>query len=44
MSEIYSHSRLSTFENCRKKFEFRYVLKLPEDSEGIEAFVGKRVH
>jgi putative RecB family exonuclease len=44
MSEIYSHSRLSTFENCRKKFEFRYLLDLPEDGEGIEAFVGKRVH
>ena len=44
MTEIYSHSRLSTFENCRKKFEFRYVLGLPEDSEGVEAFVGKRVH
>jgi len=44
MSEIYSHSRLSTFENCRKKFHFRYVLGLPEDHEGVEAFVGKRVH
>jgi len=44
MPEIYSHSRLSTFENCRKKFEFRYLLDLPEDGEGIEAFVGKRVH
>ena len=44
MTELYSHSRLNTFENCRKKFELRYVFDLPEDSEGIEAFVGKRVH
>jgi len=41
---LYSHSRLSSFENCKKKFQFRYVLKLPAESEGIEAFVGKRVH
>ena len=44
MSELYSHSRLSSFENCPRKFQYRYVLKLPVDTEGIEAFVGKRVH
>jgi putative RecB family exonuclease len=44
MSPLYSHSRLSSFENCRKQFEFRYVLKIPSESESIEAFVGKRVH
>jgi len=41
---IYSHSRLSSFENCPKQFHFRYVLKTPVETEGIEAFVGKRVH
>jgi putative RecB family exonuclease len=41
---LYSHSRLSSFENCPKKFHFRYVLQVPQDTEGIEAFVGKRVH
>jgi putative RecB family exonuclease len=41
---IYSHSRLSNFENCPKKFHFRYILKTPVETEGIEAFVGKRVH
>lgn len=41
---VYSHSRLNTFENCPKQFQFRYVLKIPQESEGIEAFVGKRVH
>ncbi len=44
MPEIYSHSRLSTFEDCPKRFEYRYVLKISTDLEGIEAFVGKRVH
>lgn len=44
MSEIYSHSRLSSFESCPKKFHYRYVLKLPIETESIEAFAGKRVH
>ncbi len=41
---VYSHSRLSSFENCPKQFHFRYVLKIPAESESVEAFVGKRVH
>lgn len=41
---LFSHSRLSSFENCPKQFHFRYVLQIPQTSEGIEAFVGKRVH
>lgn len=44
MGTIFSHSRLSSFENCPKQFEFRYVQKIPSESESIEAFVGKRVH
>jgi putative RecB family exonuclease len=44
MPTLYSHSRLSSFENCKKKFYFRYVQALPQETEGIEAFVGKRVH
>jgi putative RecB family exonuclease len=44
LTTTYSHSRLSSFENCAKKFQYRYVLKIPAQSEGIEAFVGKRVH
>ena len=44
MGTIYSHSRLSSFENCPKQFEFRYIQKIPSETEGIEAFVGKRVH
>ncbi len=44
LGTLYSHSRLSSFENCPKQFEFRYVQKIPSESESIEAFVGKRVH
>jgi len=44
MATVYSHSRISSFENCPKKFHFRYVLRVPTDTEGVEAFVGKRVH
>ncbi len=44
LAELYSHSRLKCFENCPKQFHFRYVLKLPQESEGVEAFVGNRVH
>ena len=44
MQQVFSHSSLSSFETCPKKYQLRYVLKVPADSEGIEAFVGKRVH
>lgn len=44
MAPLYSHSRLSSFENCPKQFEFRYIQKIPSETESIEAFVGKRVH
>jgi len=44
LTELFSHSRLKCFENCAKQFHFRYVLELPQETEGVEAFVGKRVH
>ena len=44
MSQLYSHSRLSNFENCPLKFKYRYVLKIKTDVEGIEGFMGKRAH
>jgi putative RecB family exonuclease len=43
-NEVYSPSRLASFEDCPRKFYYRYVQKLPVDSEGVEAFAGKRVH
>ena len=42
--EVFSHSRLASFEDCPRKFHYRYVQKLPAETESIEAFVGKRVH
>jgi len=41
---VYSHSRLSSFENCPRQFRYRYVERMPIESESIEAFLGKRVH
>ena len=42
---VYSHSRLSAYENCPFKFKLRYIDKIKrEEAESIEAFVGKRVH
>ena len=42
---IYSHSRLSTFEQCPLKFKFRYLDKIkPEIEQTIEGFLGNKVH
>lgn len=42
---IYSHSRLSTFEQCKLKFKFKYIDNLePDFEETIESFLGKQVH
>lgn len=40
----YSHSRLSSFENCPRQFKYRYIDQIKVDTEGVEAFMGKRVH
>jgi len=41
---IYSHSRLETFESCALKYKFRYLDKIEKKEQGVEAFVGSRVH
>lgn len=43
---VYSHSRLSTYENCPLQYRYKYIDRLePEpEAEGIEAFMGSRVH
>jgi RecB family exonuclease len=41
---LYSHSPLSSFENCPRQFEYRYVQRIPRDTESVEAYLGKRVH
>jgi len=42
----YSHSRLTCFENCPLQYKFKYIEKpeIEEKFEGIEAFMGSRVH
>src|SRR5688572_25278644 len=41
---MYSNSRIETFEQCPRKYKFRYIDKIKTETEGVEAFVGKRVH
>ena len=42
---IYSHSRISTFENCPLQFKFNYVDKVKTEIEDtVEAFLVTRVH
>jgi len=42
---IYSHSRLSTFEQCPFKFKLRYIDEIvPEIEKSIEAHLGSIVH
>jgi len=42
---LYSHSRLSSYENCPRQFAFRYIEKPDiEKRDTIEAFLGSRVH
>ena len=44
MQSTFSPSSLSCFDNCPKQYYFRYVEPIVVEQEGIEAFVGKRVH
>lgn len=41
---MFSHSRLGCFEQCPRRFRYRYVERLPAGEQSVEAFVGKRVH
>ncbi len=41
---IYSPSRLETYRQCPQKFKFTYIDQVPSSLEGIEAFMGSRVH
>ncbi|MCK4730378.1 MAG: PD-(D/E)XK nuclease family protein [Candidatus Aenigmarchaeota archaeon] len=42
---IYSHSRLSSFEQCPLKFKYRYLDKIePKVQQSVEAFMGSMVH
>jgi putative RecB family exonuclease len=41
---IFSHSRLSNFERCPRRFQYRYLLGIAPEGESIESYLGKRVH
>jgi putative RecB family exonuclease len=41
---IYSHSRLTTFEQCPLKYKFQYIDGIRTETENIEAFMGNLVH
>ncbi len=40
----YSHSQLSTYENCPQQYKLAYIDRIKIETEGIEAFMGTRVH
>ena len=40
----YSHSQLGTYETCPYQYKLVYIDKIETDAEGIEAFMGSRVH
>jgi putative RecB family exonuclease len=41
---LYSHSRISSFEQCPLKYRYGYVDRLERRRAGIEAFMGSRFH
>lgn len=41
---VYSHSRLSTFEQCPLKFKFAYIDRIEVAGQSVEAFMGSMVH
>ena len=42
--EYFSYSSLQSFKKCPAQFKYRYIDKIYKKDEGIEAFMGKRVH
>jgi putative RecB family exonuclease len=45
MVKVFSHSRLSTFEQCKLKYKFRYIDNIiPEIEKTIESHLGSVVH
>ena len=41
---IYSHSKLENYRNCPLSFKLRYIDGVKAEREGVEAFMGSRVH
>ena len=41
---VYSHSQLSMYEDCPLKYKLYYRDNIKRDIEGIEGFLGLRIH
>ncbi len=41
---VYSHSKLQTYENCPLAYRLRYIERIKVRKEGVEAFLGSRIH
>jgi len=41
---VYSHSQLSTYEECPLKYKLCYLDGIKRDTEGVEGFLGNMVH
>ncbi|NOZ75026.1 MAG: PD-(D/E)XK nuclease family protein [FCB group bacterium] len=44
MLDYFSHSRLQSYKKCPAQFYIRYIEGVRKPDEGIEAFLGKRIH
>jgi putative RecB family exonuclease len=42
--ETYSHSRISTFEQCPQRYKYKYIDKIKINLKSIEGFLGSKVH
>jgi putative RecB family exonuclease len=43
--KVFSHSRLSCYEQCPRKYKLKYIDRVETEVEqSIEAFMGSRVH
>lgn len=43
-AELFSFSRVTTFEQCARRYRYRYVDGVREAFQSIEAFMGQQVH
>jgi len=41
---IFSYSRINTFNNCPQRYKIQYIDKIRKNDTSIEAFMGSRVH
>jgi len=44
MKKVYSHSKISTFEQCALKYKYRYIDKIRIFEKSIEILLGSAVH